>query len=684
MARGVPLTALLNEVTRSIEAIAPDCFCSIMLLDSGTRRFLSAAAAPSLPPLFVAGMNKLEIGPNVGACGSAAFRNETVVVEDIATDPRFGSKGPGFVSAFGVRACWSVPVRSFDHSVMGTFAMYHRNPTRPTPSDLNLIEAAARLAGNVIEWRRSEEKLRETSQRLEMAERAAGFGIWEVNISTGVVSFSEGFARLLGLPVETRQSAFSELESMLHPEDRALVLSQAEAAVQTGSFQAEFRVILPDGAIRWHRSQGRIEREGGAAIRATGAIIDITREKKVERTNAQLASIVENTAAAIISTDADGKVLTWNGGAERLYGYSAKEMTGQAVEAIIPAEKITEYEAFRHRLQAGETIRHVETVHLKRSGDRVPVFLTISPMWDSHGRFLGMAEVSEDITHIKELERQLSHNQKLDSIGQLAAGIAHEINTPIQYIGDNVKFLEDAFRDLVSFADARHRPGPPESGSAIQQNIDDGLFEYLREEVPQAIEQLLSGVDHVAGIVRAMKDFSHPGPAEKTPLDINRAIENTLLVSRNEWKYVAELTTDLDPALPLVPCFGGEFNQVILNLTVNAAHAIGEVTSESGRLGRIHITTRTAGTFAEILIEDSGCGIPETIQPRIFDPFFTTKPVGKGTGQGLAIAHSVIVRKHGGSIRFESEPGQGTTFIVRLPLAPEEQAAGQTFSLANN
>jgi len=669
VARGVPLTDLLNEVTRSIEAMSPDCLCSVMLLDAEEGRFLSAAAAPSLPPGYVAALSNLEIGPEVGACGSAAFRNETIVVEDIAVDPRFAGVRD-FVTGFGLRACWSVPVRSFDDRVIGTFAMYQRKPTRPAPSDLHLIEAAARLAGNVIEWRRSEGKLRETSQRLEMAERAAGFGIWEVNIPTGQVLFSEGFAGLLGLPADRRQSAFSELESMLHPEDRGLVVRQAEAAVQTGAFQAEFRVILPDGSVRWHRSQGRLEMEGGVAVRATGAIIDITREKKTEHTNAQLAAIVENTEAAIISVDADGKVLTWNGGAEKLYGYSAGEMTGKAVLSIVPPEKIGEHTSFIEQIREGDSIRHVETVRLRKSGDRITVTLTMSPMWDSQGRFIGIAKVSEDITHIKELERQLAHTQKLESIGQLAAGIAHEINTPIQYIGDNGRFLEGAFCDLIALEDSRERAGPAGPVLSTLPNID-----YLRGEVPKAIEQLLSGVNHVAGIVRAMKDFSHPGPIEKMPLDINQVIQTTALVSKNEWKYVAELTMDLDPDLPAVPCLGGEINQVFLNLIVNAAHAIGEVVKDSGQLGRIHITTRSTGELVEIRVIDTGCGIPQPIRGRVFDPFFTTKPVGKGTGQGLAIAHGVVVHKHGGSIRFESETGQGTTFIVRLPLDVEKAQA---------
>ncbi|MCP9447511.1 MAG: HAMP domain-containing histidine kinase [Nitrospira sp.] len=193
-------------------------------------------------------------------------------------------------------------------------------------------------------------------------------------------------------------------------------------------------------------------------------------------------------------------------------------------------------------------------------------------------------------------------------------------------------------------------------------------LDYVTEEIPRAIAQTMEGVDRVAKIVRAMKDFAHPGGDEKAFGDLNKAIESTVTVTRNEWKYVADLKTDLAPDLPLVPCLLSEFNQVIMNMIVNAAHAIGDVVKGTGRKGVIAITSRRDGQFAEIRIADTGTGIPEQIRHKIFDPFFTTKEVGKGTGQGLAIARSVVVDKHRGSITVESEVGKGTTFIVRLPL----------------
>jgi len=280
-----------------------------------------------------------------------------------------------------------------------------------------------------------------------------------------------------------------------------------------------------------------------------------------------------------------------------------------------------------------------------------------------------------------QLQAHLNQAQKLESVGRLAAGVAHEINTPIQYIGDNGKFLQGAFRDLLKIAEASGGSGDAAPSGAEANSIhfdegaDEALLPYLQDEVPRAIEQLIEGVDHVAHIVQAMKEFSHPGPGERTPVDINRAIATAVLVSRSEWKYVADLTTDFDPTLPPVLCPGGEFNQVIVNLIVNAAHAISDVVKDSARTGTIHITTRREADAAEIRVKDTGCGIPKANQPKVFDPFFTTKPLGKGTGQGLAIAYGVIVQKFGGTIRLESEPGIGTTFIIRLPLVSQPVAA---------
>ena len=224
--------------------------------------------------------------------------------------------------------------------------------------------------------------------------------------------------------------------------------------------------------------------------------------------------------------------------------------------------------------------------------------------------------------------------------------------------------MDGLLQKLNELTDKRQSPAVT-SFATLLGNTDLG---FLREEIPKALEQSADGVQRISGIVRAMKEFSHPSQ-EKTPVDLNRAIQSTITVASNEWKYVAEIKTELDPRLPMVECLPGEFNQVILNMIVNAAHAIGDVVGDGGNgKGTITVSTRQRDGWAEVRIADTGAGIPAQIRDRIFDPFFTTKEVGKGTGQGLALAHNVVVKQHGGTISLESEVGKGTCFTIRLPL----------------
>lgn len=276
-----------------------------------------------------------------------------------------------------------------------------------------------------------------------------------------------------------------------------------------------------------------------------------------------------------------------------------------------------------------------------------------------------------------ELKEQLRHSQKMESIGQLAAGIAHEINTPMQYFGDNARFLQDAFGDLQMVHErfletlnkCRESNVLPELIEETDALLADKDLTYLQQEIPKAIQQTLEGVERVTKIVSSMKDFAHPDAAEKEAADLNRTIESTITVSRGEWKYVAEIVTEFDEALPHVRCYQGELSQVLLNLIVNAAHAIEERVGNNGQeKGTITISTRHEASWVQIRVRDTGNGIPEEARPRIFDPFFTTKQVGRGTGQGLSIAYRSIVERHQGRLSFETEVGKGTTFIIDLPV----------------
>lgn len=391
--------------------------------------------------------------------------------------------------------------------------------------------------------------------------------------------------------------------------------------------------------------------------------------------------ITEAASDGIVTMQRGRTIHLANPAASRILRVPASELIGQQFSRFVPGfeEYINNSLAEEERGdRSGHHRSWPPTETPGRYGDGQEAMFELS-VCESVGTFQGRAVTAmiRDVTERKFQERQRTQAQKLESIGQLAAGIAHEINTPIQYIGDNGRFLEQAFHDLVSAATV-HTEIPSTPIPASPDGVSDGEIdlEYLRSEIPKAIGQLLEGVDHVARIVRAMKEFSHPGPAEKTMLDINKAIESTIMVSKNEWKYVADVITEFDEGLPLVPCLGGQFNQVILNLIVNAAHAISESVTGTARKGLITISTRRLAALVEIRVRDNGAGVPEAIRSKVFDPFFTTKDVGKGTGQGLALAHAVVVKRHHGSISFDSEVGVGTTFVIQLPQAGSETDFG--------
>jgi signal transduction histidine kinase len=287
------------------------------------------------------------------------------------------------------------------------------------------------------------------------------------------------------------------------------------------------------------------------------------------------------------------------------------------------------------------------------------------------------AELAEAGERLQRMERSLADAQRLESIGRLAAGVAHEINTPTQYVGDNLGFISSSVEALLGLCQripelvsvCASSAAGRELAQQVAELYDSVDVEFLQGELPIAVKQSVEGVERVGGIVRAMKEFSHPGTRQKAPIDLNHALDSTLIVGRAEWKYVAQVETNFDRELPLVECFPCELNQVFLNFLVNSAHAIADKHGEGGKLGVIRVTTRRAGDCAEVLIEDDGCGIPEANLRRIYEPFFTTKEVGRGTGQGLSMAYAVIVNQHGGTIDVSSEVGVGTCFTLRLPLS---------------
>ena len=398
-------------------------------------------------------------------------------------------------------------------------------------------------------------------------------------------------------------------------------------------------------------------------------------KKKAELAVREKAQILATVEAFFIGVTDQGVISEWTNRAESIFGIPLRNAIGRSLRDLPIAWSWDEILAALKK--TGDTLM---TVRLEKIRLTVPgakekfVKLTVSPLCEDRG--VGYVIMGEDVTDRLVLEDELVQAQKLESIGHLAAGIAHEINTPTQFVSDNVRFLSDSFSDIGRLIEQYQRLLAAAKTGVCSEDLIETCeaanrgadLEYLLAEIPKALEQTAEGITRVATIVRAMKEFSHPGSTEKTAVNLNRAIESTVTVARNEWKYVADLHTNLDPSLPPVPCLAGEFNQVVLNMIVNATHAIADAVKGTGGKGTITICTSRVGDFVEVRISDTGMGIPESIRHKIFDPFFTTKEVGRGTGQGLAIARSVVVGKHGGTIAVDSEIGKGTTFLIRLPL----------------
>ncbi|MBA4386182.1 MAG: histidine kinase, partial [Anaerolinea sp.] len=313
----------------------------------------------------------------------------------------------------------------------------------------------------------------------------------------------------------------------------------------------------------------------------------------------------------------------------------------------------------------------------RKDGSQYTLQYNIAPIVDEQGN-INYVSVISDVSQSELLEQQNRQAQKLEAIGSLAAGVAHEINTPTQYVGNNLLFIKKEFDSIIQLLgknqqllnQAQTDVSVVKLIEELHQEEIDADLSYLTAEIPRAIDESLEGIARVTKIVQAIKEFSHPSMDEKTPVDLNRAIDTTITVSRNEWKYVADLVPHYDEKLPTVICSPGEINQVILNLITNAAHAIKEQIEKGVYTkGLIEIFTFAKEKYVEIHVKDNGGGIPAEYREKVFNPFFTTKPVGMGTGQGLSISYKVIVNKHNGVLVFDTDLGKGTTFKITLPLA---------------
>ncbi len=555
---------------------------------------------------------------------------------------------------------------------------------------------AAHSEATAMALEEREERLhaqQEHARQLHAVMMMAADGIVTVDEKGVIDSFNEAGGLIFGYaPQEVVGRPLSLLLPLERqdPADRQVMELLARSKPGSVSFAREVTGCRKDGTAFPLDIAVSEVRLGDRRI-FTGIFRDISQRKRAEqelrRLHLQNEMILNSAGEGICGLDHEGRAMFINPAAARMLGCRPEELVGARLHERIhhsradgtpnPWQQCPMCRALTGRLAA-----RIDTeVFWRADGSPFPVEYTATPIVDG-GKVAGAVVTFRDITEQRMLEAQLRQAQKLESIGQLAAGIAHEINTPTQYIGDNTRFLGDAFTDIGNVLDRYARL----LEAAKSGRVDEALIEeaeraaaeadldFVTREIPAAIRQSLDGVAQVAKIVRSMKEFSHPGSDEKQAVDLNEAVRSTLTVSRNEWKYVADVVADFDPSLPPVTCLPSDFNQIMLNLVVNAAHAISErLGPEPREKGAITVRTRRDGPWVEVRVADTGTGIPPAIRDRVFDPFFTTKEVGRGTGQGLAIVHSIVTERHGGTIRLETELGKGTEFIIRLPIEPKEK-----------
>jgi ammonium transporter len=526
---------------------------------------------------------------------------------------------------------------------------------------------------------------------LDLAMKAAELGLWHWDIATGYFELSADWLERIGIDELRFHPDISTLRNLLPPEELTLWTPEdASSVADDEPYDRQFRLRRPDGSYRWVQVLGRAVSmtEQGTPECLTGILIDIDARKSAELRDAGMAKIIEESNKLLFVCDRKTKrFIEVNRGARENLGYSIEELRGMTPYDITPADLHAEVGKRISDLASGVATRtDFETVHVRRDGTTYPALLTVQP-----ARLLERdvyVAIGSDMSQRLELERQLADARRLESIGQLAAGVAHEMNTPLQFVENNIEFLQQCssawFEVFNAFEELLDPTAPPQSWRDRQTEFRELLervrFDHIRKETPKAIADCHEGVNRVLQIVRAMKDFSHPGEHRHTLTDLNRGLSSTVTVTRNRWKLAGELTLDLDPYLPHVECQGSSINQVFVNLIVNAADAIIERHEHDplAPAGLISVRSYTDGESAVFEFADNGSGMPQEVQRRAFDPFFTTKEVGKGTGQGLSLCHTIIVKAHHGAIDVESTPGAGTLLRVRLPL---KQVAADAYTI---
>jgi PAS domain S-box-containing protein len=649
---GGDLSAWLEECVRRVAGLLGVDYCEVLELLPEGKSLLLRVGVGWRDDLL--GRATVPSGAHSHA-GYTLLANEPVLVEDLRTETRF--QVAPLLQEHGVVSGLSAIIRGDDRP-FGVLGAHSTRLCTFSRADVDFLQAVANLMAAALHRQRMEEKLQASEATLRLALDSAAMSVWDVDLRSGWPprnSLEEGHEKLLGIPVASFPKTTEDYLQLIHPDDReAAILAGRRAREERSPYAVEFRVRWPDGSLHWLASRGRfIYDETGQPVRMCGLSMDVTERKRADETLRWLAAMVESSDDAIVGLTPDGVVTSWNPGAARMYGYTAEEVIGRPITLLAPPDRVDEVLGILGRLRQGKPVEQFETVRIRKDGKSIHVSLTISPIRNAAGAWVGATSIGRNVSERKALEEQLRQAQKMEAVGHLAGGIAHDFN--------NLLTVITGYSDLL-----------------LGQFRRDDPAGHLVQEIRKAGER-------AASLTRQLLAFSRKAILQPVVLDFNAVVEEMDRMCRRVLGADIDLATSLDPNLGKVKADPGQIQQMLLNLVVNARDAM----PSGGRLrlathnveldedyARRHLELRP-GAYVMLVVSDTGSGMPPEVKARLFEPFFTTKEVGKGTGLGLAMVHGVV-KMSNGHIEVDSEPGRGTTFRIYLPRL--DQRAGPSRS----
>jgi PAS domain S-box-containing protein len=652
VAKGNSLAEILDSLCRLVEAQAGDVLASILLVDGDHLRH---GGAPSLPKAYTDAINGTVIGPSAGSCGTAAYRGEPVIVEDIATDPLWADYRD-LALPHCLRACWSAPVFSSQGNVIATFAMYYREPRRPTQRDQEVIDQITHLSGAAIQQKLAQERLQRSEAYLAQAQKLTRTGSWAWDPRTDKVLYcSEEMYRIFGLDPRKSLPTRENFRQRIHPEDRDWVKRRLEKSLrERADAFAEYRVLLPDGTVRHINASGHpVLNEDGELIEFVGTAVDVTERKRAELERRRLASLVEQAADLMAIADLSGGTAIYlNKAGLEMVGFDSWEeaRSRRGIHWIFPADRqfMTEV-LWPTVLEKGSWSGEMCFRHFK-TGDPIPVLYSVFRIDDPEtGQPVNVGYVCRDITERKraeaearevdrryrEMQIELAHANRVATMGQLTASITHEVN---QQIAATVTNAAAALRWL-------------HAGSS-----------HL-EKVQQSLTSIVEDGTRAGEVINRIRALMKKAPPRKDRLEINGVIVEIIELTRGEaMKYGISVLTELADHLPVVEADRVQLQQVLLNLIVNALDAMGNPNVGPRQLLISTGKGETSGVL--VAVQDSGPGLEAAMLERVFESFYTTKPTGLGLG--LSICRSII-EAHGGRLWASTNQRRGATFQFTLP-----------------